>query len=105
MTRPPFVYRGNPFQVEVGLFYGKALKSDALMQVYRYANRVPLQYQASACAMTKAAMNPKKSFDTGFPASERGPIRRMNYRLQPRNVKQGTLGTGLQRWRNDYDRT
>lgn len=57
VTRPPFVYRGNPFQVEVGLFYGKELKADALAQVYRYANRVPLQYQAAACAMTKAVMS------------------------------------------------
>ena len=63
VTRPPAVYRGNPFQVEVGLFYGKGLKADGLMQVYRYANRVPLQYQASACAMSKAAMSaPWKSY-------------------------------------------
>lgn len=57
VTRPPAVYRGNPFQVEVGLFYGKDLKADALAQVYRFANRVPLQYQASACAMTKSVMS------------------------------------------------
>ncbi|MBL4818924.1 MAG: DNA topoisomerase VI subunit B [Deltaproteobacteria bacterium] len=64
VTRSPFVYRGNPFQVEVGLFYGKGLKQDGLMQVYRYANRVPLQYQASGCAMTKAALSvPWKSYN------------------------------------------
>lgn len=57
VTRSPAVYRGNPFQVEVGLFYGKDLKSDGLAQVYRFANRVPLQYQASACAMTKSVMS------------------------------------------------
>jgi DNA topoisomerase VI subunit B len=27
-----------------------------LVEVYRFANRVPLQYQAAACAMTKAVM-------------------------------------------------
>jgi DNA topoisomerase-6 subunit B len=56
VTRPPSVYRGNPFQIEVGIFYGRSLASDALVEVCRYANRVPLQYQASACAMTKAVM-------------------------------------------------
>jgi DNA topoisomerase-6 subunit B len=63
VTRPPSVYRGNPFQIEVGLFYGKSLPADELVQVYRYANRVPLQYQAAACAMTKAVMStPWKSY-------------------------------------------
>ncbi len=63
VTRPPSVYRGNPFQIEVGLFYGKSLPADELVQVYRFANRVPLQYQAAACAMTKAVMStPWKSY-------------------------------------------
>ena len=129
-TRPPAVYRGNPFQIEVALAYGAAnqankvtrealrqmlsesdartlrqfivttfdglgpdsadriLKSANLrtrqspaklkpkdidhlheamrnvnisegqsMQVLRYANRVPLQFQAAACAITQAVMN------------------------------------------------
>lgn len=63
VTRPPSVYRGNPFQIEVGLFYGKSLPADNHIQVYRYANRVPLQYLASACAMSKAAISaPWKSY-------------------------------------------
>ena len=63
VTRPPSVYRGNPFQIEVGLFYGRSLPADELVQVYRYANRVPLQYQAAACAMSKAVMSvPWKSY-------------------------------------------
>jgi DNA topoisomerase-6 subunit B len=63
VTRPPSVYRGNPFQIEVGLFYGRSLPADELVQVFRYANRVPLQYQAAACAMTKATMSvPWKSY-------------------------------------------
>lgn len=56
VTRPPAVYRGNPFQVEVGLAYGGRLPGDELIELYRLANRVPLQYQASACAITKAAL-------------------------------------------------
>ncbi len=129
-TRPPTVYRGNPFQIEVGLAYGgmssaqkvtrevldelliqsdartlrqflivtfqgvgsdaadKIIKEAGLgtrqsparlktkeidrfhhamhhvnldagqtMQVLRYANRVPLQFQHSACAITQAVMN------------------------------------------------
>ncbi len=63
VTRPPSVYRGNPFQIEVGLFYGRSLPADELVQIYRYANRVPLQYQAAACAMSKAVMSvPWKSY-------------------------------------------
>ena len=57
ITRPPSVYRGNPFQVEVGLAYGGQLPADELMELYRFANRVPLQYQQSACAITKAALS------------------------------------------------
>ena len=57
VTRPPAVYRGNPFQVEVALAHGGALPSDELIELLRFANRVPLQYQASACAVTKAAMS------------------------------------------------
>jgi len=56
VTRPPAVYRGNPFQVEVGLAYGGGLPAEELIDLYRLANRVPLQYQASACAITKAVM-------------------------------------------------
>ena len=129
-TRPPSVYRGNPFQIEVGLAYGgtstahrvtretlcelidqtdartlrqflfstfdgvgpdaadkilkqarmktrvspgklKAKEIDQLldamqnvnlddgqtMNVLRYANRVPLQFQAGACAITQTIMN------------------------------------------------
>jgi DNA topoisomerase-6 subunit B len=57
VTRPPAVYRGNPFQVEVGLAYGGKLPADELIDMYRLANRVPLQYQASACAITKAVLS------------------------------------------------
>jgi DNA topoisomerase VI subunit B len=56
VTRPPAVYRGNPFQVEAGIFYGKGLPGDEMARVHRFANRVPLQYQAAACAMQKAVL-------------------------------------------------
>src|SRR5213083_2043622 len=66
VTRPPSVYRGNPFVIEAGLAYGKgpdqaAATAEApavplaegeqqddeseLARVIRYANRVPLLYQ------------------------------------------------------------
>jgi DNA topoisomerase-6 subunit B len=54
VTRRPSIYRGNPFLVEVGLAYGGELSADSSVTVYRYANRVPLQYQQGACAITKA---------------------------------------------------
>jgi len=57
VTRPPAVYRGNPFQVEVALAHGGDLPADELIEVFRFANRVPLQYQASACAVSKAVLS------------------------------------------------
>jgi DNA topoisomerase VI subunit B len=77
VTRPPAVYRGNPFAIEAGLAYGRgpdaaAATPDApavplaegeqqdddaeLARVIRYANRVPLLYQQSACATFKAVL-------------------------------------------------
>jgi DNA topoisomerase-6 subunit B len=56
VTRSPSVYRGNPFQIEVGLAYGGNLSAEEPVTLLRYANRVPLQYQQSACAISKAAV-------------------------------------------------
>jgi len=53
VTRRPAIYRGNPFLVEAGLAYGGDLPADDPIVVFRYANRVPLQYQQGACAITK----------------------------------------------------
>lgn len=53
-TRPPAVYRGNPFVVEVGLAYGGDIPAEEPCEVMRFANRVPLQYQKGACAITEA---------------------------------------------------
>ena len=78
VTRPPAVYRGNPFVIEAGLAFGKGPEQAAnnleqpkiplaegeqqdddneLARVIRYANRVPLLYQQSACATFKAVLD------------------------------------------------
>jgi DNA topoisomerase-6 subunit B len=77
VTRPPAVYRGNPFVIEAGLAYGRspehpqqppvkaiplaegegAPSDSELARVIRYANRVPLLYQPSACAITRAVLD------------------------------------------------
>jgi len=54
VTRPPRVYRGNPFQVEVGLAYGGSWPADKPIELFRFANRVPLLFQRGACGMTEA---------------------------------------------------
>lgn len=54
LTRPPDVYRGNPFQIEVGIAYGGQLDPAKTATLYRLANRVPLLYQAGDCAISKA---------------------------------------------------
>src|SRR5712692_1531773 len=76
VTRPPSVYRDNPFVIEAGLAFGKGPEGAAapeapaialaegeeqgddreLARVIRYANRVPLLYQQSACATFKAVL-------------------------------------------------
>lgn len=82
-TRPAAAYRGNPFQVEVAIAYGhpgevgievdksgnlrKAdapepsaaehlIAQDEPVRLLRFANRVPLLYQQSSCAITKAVI-------------------------------------------------
>ena len=64
VTRSPSVYRGNPFQIEVGLAFGGDLPADDLANVYRFANRVPLQYEAGACAIQNAVISvPWKNYE------------------------------------------
>ena len=80
-ARKPVVYRGRPFAVEVGIAYGrpgdtlemtesgkiqqKSVKkneellmgnADEPVRLIRFANRVPLVFQQSACAITKAVV-------------------------------------------------
>ena len=56
VTRPPKVYRGNPFQVEVGLAYGGSWPPDKSIELFRFANRVPLLFQRGACGITDAVV-------------------------------------------------
>ncbi len=72
-TRPPAVYRGNPFQIEVGLAYGGELgpdkheegldgnekDEDVQARLIRFANRVPLLYQQSSCCLYKSVVDTK----------------------------------------------
>jgi len=52
-TRPPAVYRGNPFIIEAAIAYGGNLPAEGAVDVSRFANRVPLLYQQGSCAITK----------------------------------------------------
>jgi DNA topoisomerase-6 subunit B len=54
VTRSPTVYRGYPFQIDCALAYGGELSPDETLRVMRFANRVPLLYQQSACSTTEA---------------------------------------------------
>jgi len=72
ITRSPSVYRGNPFHIEVGLAWGgkradaedegenggsaREPEDEPLANLLRFANRVPLLYQQSACAITKTVI-------------------------------------------------
>jgi DNA topoisomerase-6 subunit B len=68
VSRRASVYRGNPFLIEVGIAYGGNLPAEEPVTVYRFANRVPLQYQQGACAITKAvASTDWKSYELQHP--------------------------------------
>ncbi len=61
ITREPSVYRGIPFQIEAGIAYGGELKSEEneiknsnQVKLMRFANKIPLLYEPSGCAITKA---------------------------------------------------
>ncbi|MBI4150326.1 DNA topoisomerase VI subunit B [Candidatus Woesearchaeota archaeon] len=53
-TRPPAVYRGNPFVIECAVAYGGDQPSEEPVRVLRFANRVPLLYQQGGCGSTDA---------------------------------------------------
>ncbi|MEA2709200.1 MAG: topoisomerase subunit [Phycisphaerales bacterium] len=53
-SREPDVYRGRPFQIEAAIAFGGELPSDDTARVIRFANRVPLLFQQSACSSFKA---------------------------------------------------
>jgi DNA topoisomerase-6 subunit B len=53
-SREPDVYRGRPFQIETAIAFGGELPADDTARVIRFANRVPLLFQPSACSSFKA---------------------------------------------------
>ncbi len=55
-SRPAAVYRGNPFIIEAAIAYGGSLGAEEQARVLRFANRVPLLYQQSACCAFKSAV-------------------------------------------------
>ena len=57
VTRPPSVYRGNPFVIEAAIGYGGELPKDEGVKLVRFANRVPLLYKQGDCALTKATLS------------------------------------------------
>src|SRR5262249_15393155 len=56
VTRDPAVYRGNPFLIEVSIAYGGTLPAEEQTRIIRFANRVPLLYQQSACSLFKSVL-------------------------------------------------
>ena len=53
-SREADVYRGRPFQIEAAIAFGGELPADDPARVIRFANRVPLLFQQSACSSFKA---------------------------------------------------
>lgn len=53
-SREADVYRGRPFQIEAAIAFGGELPGDETARVIRFANRVPLLFQQSACSSFKA---------------------------------------------------
>jgi DNA topoisomerase-6 subunit B len=53
-SREAAVYRGRPFLIEAAIAFGGDLPADDSSRVIRFANRVPLLYQQSACSSFKA---------------------------------------------------
>ena len=56
-TRSPSVYRGNPFLIEAAIAYGGELDKESSVRIMRFANRVPLLHQQSACGITESIVD------------------------------------------------
>lgn len=54
VSRPPSVYKGRPFAVQIALAYGRNLNPNGEAELLRFANKVPLMYHQSDCAITEA---------------------------------------------------
>ncbi len=55
-SREAAIYRGRPFQIEAAIAFGGELPADEPARVIRFANRVPLLFQQSACSSFKAVV-------------------------------------------------
>jgi DNA topoisomerase-6 subunit B len=53
-SREAEVYRGRPFQIEAAIAFGGELATEDSCRVIRFANRVPLLFQQSACSSFKS---------------------------------------------------
>jgi len=97
-TRPPKVYSGGiPFQVEVGLAYGGEIPAG--FELLRYANRVPLLFDAGSCVTTQAARSIDwKRYKVDDP--DRTPLVLM---INVVSVHVPYTGTGKQSIANDED--
>ncbi len=77
-TRPPAVYRGNPFIIEAALAYGGSeQESDGPARVLRIANRVPLLYQQGGCCAYQSVVQTNwRNYGLGQPrgALPTGPL-------------------------------
>jgi DNA topoisomerase VI subunit B len=55
-SREAAIYRGRPFLIEAAIAFGGELPADDTARVIRFANRVPLLFQQSACSSFKAVV-------------------------------------------------
>jgi DNA topoisomerase VI subunit B len=76
-SREAAVYRGRPFLIEAAIAFGGELPTEDTSRVIRFANRVPLLFQQSACSSFKAVSETNwRNYDLQQPrgAAPVGPI-------------------------------
>ncbi len=67
-SREANVYRGRPFLIETAIAFGGELPTEDTSRVIRFANRVPLLFQQSACSSFKAVSETNwKNYDLQQP--------------------------------------
>jgi DNA topoisomerase VI subunit B len=67
-SRSADVYRGRPFLIETAVAFGGELPADEPARVIRFANRVPLLFQQSACSSFKAVVETNwRNYDLQHP--------------------------------------
>jgi len=70
VERPPSSYSGYPFAVEVGLAYGGSIPTSETVQLYRFANKIPLLYDERADVVWKVVSEriDWSTYKVSFPA-------------------------------------